>query len=176
VLIEPIAIRGFCNGFCNGLFIEGSCCIVTIRRMLRSRSIRFLVVRLITALFVVQVMAVGFCLFVPQVHAMTQMNMTPVVALNSAVLCADDDLHADDRHNAKGCFHCSSPDLATAFSVDQSLLAQAAQAQAALLLFVVTDVAVDQPDASVSKWNLHDPGGSANNHPHLFHLIPRILV
>ncbi|MDX8414116.1 MAG: hypothetical protein R8J85_08530 [Mariprofundales bacterium] len=157
----------------NREFINGSYYPFTVRCMYWSRSIRLFVARLLTALFALQVVAAGFCLLVPQAHAMTKMDIAPVAQLDADAPCENNRLHADDNHahGGAGCFHCVTPDLAKVFSVENPL-----QPQMVALLFVVTGVGEAVAAAPVFKWKLHDPGGSAGNHSLLFHLIPRILV
>jgi len=154
-------------------FIDGSSHPLTVRRMYWSRSIRFFVARLLTALFALQVVAAGFCLLVPQAHAMTKMDMLSVAQLDADAPCESSRLHADDSHahDGAGCFHCVTPDLAKVFSVENPL-----QPQMVPLLFAVAGVSETVAVAPAFQWNLHDPGRSAGNRSPLFHLIPRILV
>ncbi len=140
-----------------------------------SPSIRVAVARLLAVLFAAQVVAAGFCLLVPQAHAMEQMGVAPVTQpAASCVESVDAPAHmvGDHAHHAGACFHCSQPDMASSATAVE--LPTSPQMVALLVVAGVLSPVESAP--SMVAANLHDPGDHAADRALLFHLIPRIRV
>jgi hypothetical protein len=129
--------------------------------------------RLISGLFAVQLIAAGFCLMMPQAHAMqmvkTAHSMSDTMA--NAEHCAQA-MEAQMSHDAEraSCTHCDQPD---SFLQNVSAPVQLDIDMQADLLPV--PIASDWVSQTISLFS-RTPTGPPRSSSLLYHISPRILV
>lgn len=137
--------------------------------MLKFKLHRRALSRLFAGLFAVQLFAAGFCLMMPQVHAMPMLKATHSMA--DAEHCTQP-MEARMSHDADhaSCTHCDQPD-----SFLQNASAPVQPDLETLPDLPAAPAIVEQSSRSVSFF-ARTPTGPPRSSSLLYHISPRILV